>query len=98
MDELTPAETSFVLRRLLAAAPHVQALAPLLHRDELAHLCRAELTGVDVRVGGWDIRGRWFGVVVVPPPRYGRPRRAATIEWRVVALHIARTIERLGVT
>src|SRR6185312_14724642 len=27
------------------------------HREDLWQLCRDELTGVDVRVDGWDIRG-----------------------------------------
>ena len=33
--------------------------------------------GVDVRAGGWDIRGRWFGVVVgaLPPLARIRPDR-----------------------
>jgi hypothetical protein len=26
-------------------------------------------SGVDVRIDGWDIRGRWFGVVVGATPR-----------------------------
>jgi hypothetical protein len=37
----------------------------------LWQLCRDEFTGVDVRIDGWDIRGRWFGVVVGATPRLG---------------------------
>ncbi len=43
--------------------------------------CRDELTGAGVRVGGWDIRGRWFGVVVAATPRLGAWRRGETISW-----------------
>jgi hypothetical protein len=52
-------------------------------------LCRDELTGVDVRADGWDIRGRWFGVVVVATPRLGALGRGETVPWRVVATLIA---------
>ena len=48
-----------------------------------------ELTGVDVRIDGWDIRGRWFGVVVGATPRTGELRRGETIPWRVIAAQIA---------
>jgi hypothetical protein len=48
-----------------------------------------ELIGVDVRVDGWDIRGRWFGVVVAATPRLGELRRGETIPWRVIAAQIA---------
>jgi hypothetical protein len=46
-------------------------------------------TGVDVRVDGWDIRGRWFGVVVGATPRLGELRRGETISWRVIAAQLA---------
>jgi hypothetical protein len=46
-------------------------------------------TGVDVRIDGWDIRGRWFGVVVGATPRLGELRRGETIPWRVIAAQIA---------
>jgi hypothetical protein len=49
---------------------------------------RDELTGVDVRTDGWDIRGRWFGVVVGATPRLGELRRGETIPWRVIAAQI----------
>ena len=44
---------------------------------------------VDVRVDGWDIRGRWFGVVVGATPRLGELRRGETIPWRIIAVQIA---------
>jgi hypothetical protein len=46
-------------------------------------------TGIDVRTDGWDIRGRWFGVVVAATPRLGELRRGETIPWRVMAAQIA---------
>ena len=48
-----------------------------------------ELTGVDVRLDGWDIRGRWFGVVVGAAPRLGELQRGETIPWHVIAAQIA---------
>ena len=45
-------------------------------------------TGVDVRIDGWDIRGRWFGVVVGATPRLGELRRGQTIPWRLIATQI----------
>ena len=45
--------------------------------------------GVDVRAGGWDIRGRWFGVVVGALPRLGQLPHGETITWRVIAAQIA---------
>ena len=48
-----------------------------------------ELTGVDVRIDGWDIRGRWFGVVVGATPGTGELQRGETIPWRVIAAQIA---------
>ena len=65
------------------------AVAPLVDPEDLWRLCREELTGVDVRKDGWDIRGRWFGVVVVATPRLGELPRGETIPWRVVARHLA---------
>jgi hypothetical protein len=50
---------------------------------------------IDVRVDGWDIRGRWFGVVVGATPRLGELRRGETIPWRVIAAQLARR-ERRG--
>jgi hypothetical protein len=44
---------------------------------------------IDVRTGGWDIRGRWFGVVVGATPRTGELRRGETIPWRVIAAQLA---------
>jgi hypothetical protein len=40
---------------------------------------------VDVRIDGWDIHGRWFGVIVGTTPRLGQLRRGETIPWRVIA-------------
>ena len=68
---LTPAEILIAARRLAGARPHLAAVAGIVHHEDLWQLCRDELTGVDVRVDGWDIRGRWFGVVVAATPRLG---------------------------
>ena len=76
-------------RRLAAARPHLAAVAGIVHPEELWILCRGELTGLDVRTGGWDIRGRWFGVVVGATPRTGDLPRGQTIPWRVIAAQIA---------
>jgi hypothetical protein len=65
---LTPSEVWIAARRLAGARPHLAAVAGIAHHD-LWQLCREELTGVDVHVDGWDIRGRWFGVVVAATPR-----------------------------
>jgi len=59
-----------------------------VHQEDLWRRCRDELTGVDVR-DGWDIRGRWFGVVVGAAPRLGELRRGEPIPWRVIAAQIA---------
>jgi hypothetical protein len=42
-----------------------------------------------IRIEGWDIRGRWFGVVVGATPRLGDLRRGQRIPWRVIAAQIA---------
>ena len=68
--------------------PHLAAVAGIVHREDLWQLCRDELTGVDVRVNGWDICGRWFGVVIGATPRLGELRRGQTIPWRVIAAQI----------
>jgi hypothetical protein len=86
---LTPAEILIAARRLAGARPHLAAVAGIVHHEDLWQLCRDELTGVDVRIGGWDIRGRWFGVVVGATPRLGELRRGETISWRVIAAQIA---------
>jgi hypothetical protein len=74
---LTPAEILIAARRVAGARPHLAAVAGIMHREDLWQLCRDELTGVDVRIDGWDIRGRWFGVVVgaTPPTRGAAARR-----------------------
>ena len=71
---LTSAETLIAARRLAGARPYLAVVAGIAHREDLWQLCRDELTGVDVRADGWDIRGRWFGVVVVATPRLGASR------------------------
>jgi hypothetical protein len=85
---LTPAETLIAARRLAGARPYLAAIAGIVHHEELWRLCRDELTGVDLCVDGWDIHGRWFGVVVGATPRLGELRRGETIPWRVIAAHL----------
>jgi hypothetical protein len=75
---LTSAEILIAARRLVGARPHLAAVAGIMHQEDLWLLCRDELTGVDVRIDGWDIRGRWF-VVVGATPRTGELRRGETI-------------------
>jgi hypothetical protein len=65
------------------------ALAGIAAPEAFAELCRDELTGVDVAAGGWDIRARWFGVVVCATPQLGELGRSITIPWRVIAAQIA---------
>jgi len=86
---LTPAQVLIAARRLAGARPHLAAVAGIVHPEDLWLLCRDELTGVDVRLDGWDIRGRWFGVVVAAKPRLGELRRGQTIRWRMIAAQIA---------
>jgi hypothetical protein len=86
---LTPAEVLIAARRLAGARPHLAAVAGVVHQEDLWQLFRDELTGVDVRTDGWDVRGRWFGVVVGATPRLGELRRGETIPWRVIAAQIA---------
>jgi hypothetical protein len=90
-----PAEILIAARRLAGARLHLAAVAGIVHQDDLWQACRDELTGVDVRVDGWDIRGRWFGVVVVATPRLGELPRGETIPWRVIAAQMAQR-ERRG--
>ena len=85
MSVLTLAEILIAARRLAGARPHLTAVAGIAHPEDLRQLCRDELTGAEVRVDGWDIRGRWFGVVVGATPRLGELRRGETIPWRVIA-------------
>ena len=86
---LTPAEVLIAARRLAGARPHLAAVAGIVHPEDLWQLCRGELTGVDVCADGWDIRGRWFGVVVAATPRTGDLPPGETIPWRVIAAQIA---------
>jgi hypothetical protein len=76
---LAPAEVLIAARRLAGARPHLAAVAGIVHSEDLWQVSRGELTGVDVRIDGWDIRGRWFGVVVVATPRTGKLARGETI-------------------
>jgi len=68
---LTPAEILTAARRLAGARPHPAAVAGTVHHEDLWQLCRDEL-GLDVRVDGWDIRGR----------RMRSPPGAARFLWR----------------
>jgi hypothetical protein len=86
---LTRAEILIAARRLAGARPQLATIAGIVHHEDLWQLCRDELTGVDVRIDGWDIRGRWFGVVVGATPRLGELRRGETIPWRVIAAQLA---------
>jgi len=65
-----------------------------VHQEDLRQLCRDALTGVDVRTGGWDIRGRWFGVVVGAASRFGELQRGETVPRRVIAAQIAPRVRR----
>jgi hypothetical protein len=85
---LTPAEVLIAARRLGGARPYLAAVVGIVHPEDLGLLCRDELTGVDVRIDGWDIRGRWFGVVGATP-RTGELARGETIPWRVIAAELA---------
>lgn len=86
---LTSTETLIAARWLAGARPHLPAVVGIVHHEDLWLLCRDELTGVDVRIDGWDIRGRWFGVVVGATPRLGELRRGETIPWRMIAARLA---------
>src|ERR1700748_3229576 len=61
---LTPAEVLIAARRLAGARPYLAAVAGIAHREDHGGCAAMSLPGVDVRVDGWDILGRWFGVVV----------------------------------
>ena len=94
MSVLTPAEVLIAARRLAGARPHLAAVAGIVHPEDLWQLCRGELTGVDVRIDGWDIRGRWFGVVVGATPRLGELRCAGFDRSAAGAMRAARRIGR----
>ncbi len=68
--------------------PGVAALAGMAAPEAFWQLCRDELLGVDVATDGWDIRARWFGVVICATPRLGAFDRGITIPWRVIAAQI----------
>lgn len=86
---LTPAEILIAARRLAGARPCLVAVAGIVHPEDLWQPCRDELTEAGVRIDGWDIRGRWFGVVVGATPRTGDLPRGQMIPWRVIAAQIA---------
>ena len=52
MSVLTPAEVLIAARRLAGTRPHLAAMAGLVHPEDLWQLCRNELTGAEVRMGG----------------------------------------------
>jgi len=52
VDTLTSAETAIAARRLAAVRPAVAALAPIAAPEAFWELCRDELSGVEVAVGG----------------------------------------------
>jgi hypothetical protein len=85
VDTLTSAERAIAARRLGAVRPVVTALAGIAAPEAFAELCRDELSGLDVAVDGWDIRARWFGVVICATPRLGELGRGITIPWRQLA-------------
>ena len=60
--------------------------------------CAATSSPVYVRVDGWDIRGRWFGVVVGATPQTGELPRGETILWRVIAARSTARTPRLALT
>ncbi len=63
-------------------------MAQIAAPDDLWRLCRDELSGKDLRADGWDIRARWFGVVVAATPHQGHLDRGVTLDWRVVARYL----------
>jgi hypothetical protein len=85
---LTSAEMALVVRRLSEMRPGVAALAYIAAPEALGQLCRDEFSGIDVAADGWDIRARWFGIVVCATPRLGALDDGITIPWRVVAAQI----------
>jgi hypothetical protein len=81
VDTLTSAEKAIAARKIAAMRPSVAALAGIAAPEG----CRDELSGIDVAAGGWDIRARWFGVVICATPRLGKLGRGVTISWRFIA-------------
>jgi hypothetical protein len=88
VDTLTSAEKAIVARRLAAVRPSVASLAGIAAPEAFWELCREELLGVDIAAGAWDIRPRWFGVVICATPRLGELGRSITIPWRAIAAQI----------
>ena len=98
MTGLTPFEVQLAIGRVVAAQPHLRALAGIVSREDLARLCRDALVDRDFSSDGWDIRPRWFGIVVVSTGRRGKVTGPSTIEWRTVADHLAAQVDRRGLT
>jgi hypothetical protein len=88
VDTLASAEKAIAARRLAAMRPSVAALAGIAAPEAFWELCRDELSGEDVATGAWDIRARWFGVVICAMPRLGMLDRGITIPWRVITAQI----------
>jgi hypothetical protein len=65
------------------------AVAGIVNKEDLWLLWRAELTGAQVSIDGWDVRGRWFSMVIGATPRIGELPHGQTIPWRVIAAQIA---------
>jgi hypothetical protein len=72
----------------LAVLPHLDAVAGIVHNEDLWQLCRDELTGVEARINGWNISGRWFGVVIGARRWTGELPRGETIAWQVIAAQL----------
>ncbi len=89
MNTLTSAEKAIAARRLAAVRPVAAALADVAAPEAFWELCRDELTGRRRDHRRWDIRARWFGVVVCVTPQLGELGRGITIPWRVIAAQIA---------
>jgi hypothetical protein len=84
---LSPAET------LIAAAARRSTTHPAVVAasciTRTCGNCAATSSGVDARIDGWDIRSRWFGVVVGATPQTGELPHGETIPWQVISAQIA---------
>jgi len=89
VEGLSPLEVRVVVGRLAAAHPELRALARVVNRRELASQCQDALMDVDIQSSGWDIRARWWGVVICRTPHRGELRHAVTIEWPAIADQLA---------
>jgi hypothetical protein len=84
---LDPAQILIAARRLAGARPHLAAVAGIVLTRTYGS-CAATSSPESTSADGWDIRGRWFGVVVGATPRTGELQRGETIPWRVIAAQI----------